>query len=327
MRDIKVSVLMSVYNESKNEIALSIQSILNQTLSDIEFIIVNDNPNNIEISNILEYYRNIDERIIIIENEVNLGLAMSLNKAANVARAPFLARMDADDISELTRLSKQYEVMIENDYDLTCTNYSFIDEKSNYIERKANYYTSKQIEDLLPLDNVIHHPTVMVKKIIFKKLNGYRNFLSAQDYDLWLRFHFEGCRFYMLEDILLKYRIRDNSVSLRNRSQQICTITYIRNQYLKKLREGEDNYSYNSYLYYLDKKKYLNKKKNYKVNYYFDILVKSQELLEEKKYFIILLLKLKVFLRCDVLRNDYISKNKMKLYLIFKNVILFKFRY
>lgn len=131
----------------------------------------------------------------------------------------------------------------------------------------------------------------------------------------------------MLEDILLKYRIRDNSVSLRNRSQQICTITYIRNQYLKKLREGEDNYSYNSYLYYLDKKKYLNKKKNYKVNYYFDILVKSQELLEEKKYFIILLLKLKVFLRCDVLRNDYISKNKMKLYLIFKNVILFKFRY
>lgn len=315
----KVSVLMSVYNESEEEISLSIESILNQTLKDIELIIVNDNPINNELNYILDYYRKLDNRIVLIKNEVNLGLALSLNKASNIAKAPFLARMDADDISNLTRLSKQYEIMKTEDYDLTCTNYSFIDEKSNYIERKVENYSSEQINNLLPLDNVIHHPTVMMKKIIFKELKGYRNFLSAQDYDLWLRFHFKGCKFYMINEKLLKYRIRSESVSLRNRAQQVSTITYIRNQYLKRLKTGKDAYSYSSYLKYLEKGNSLDVENNKGVNYYFNLLVKAQDRFDRKEYIKGLLLKLKVFLRCRILRKEYISKIKMKAYLNLMN--------
>ena len=97
-----ISVLISIYKEPEVYIAEAVKSILNQTLSDIEIIIVNDNPQRKEIKGFVSSFN--DERIIFIQNEKNLGLALSMNKAAEYATAPYLARMDADDIAEPERL-------------------------------------------------------------------------------------------------------------------------------------------------------------------------------------------------------------------------------
>lgn len=94
----KVSVLMSVYNETLNELAESIDSILNQTYKLFEFIIVNDNPTREDLKEILINYQNKDNRIKIIESKENIGLAMSLNKAFDISTGNILVRMDADDM-------------------------------------------------------------------------------------------------------------------------------------------------------------------------------------------------------------------------------------
>src|SRR5690625_5021214 len=248
----KVSILMSVYNESLDELKQSVNSILHQTFKDFEFIIINDYPKRKDIREFLEKLERLDERVIIIYNDENIGLALSLNKGIEKAKSPYIARMDADDISHKDRISIQYKTIINNEYDLICTNYEFINAKSKVLNRGAKLYTSKEISDKLPFANVIHHPTVMLKKETLEKMGGYRNFDCAQDYDLWLRMLESNKTFYMLPDKLLKYRIRDSSVSVSKRVEQTYTLIYIRDLYIQRMKKGIDNYTYNNYKTYLE---------------------------------------------------------------------------
>lgn len=103
----KISVIMSTFNEKLEWVKEAIDSIINQTYRNIEFIIIVDNPNNIELKNMLEQYCIEDDRIKIIVNEFNIGLVKSLNKALKICSGEFIARMDADDISVKYRLEKQ----------------------------------------------------------------------------------------------------------------------------------------------------------------------------------------------------------------------------
>ena len=102
------SVLMSTYNETTKELDESINSILQQTYSNFEFLIINDNPNNYELEKTLKSYK--DSRIKIIHNEENLGLVKSLNNGLKYCNGQYVARMDADDISCPSRIQdeKQY---------------------------------------------------------------------------------------------------------------------------------------------------------------------------------------------------------------------------
>ena len=95
----KISVIMSVYSERVDWIRKSIDSILNQTYSDFEFIIVNDKPDKEENAQLLEEYAARDSRIKVLTNEENIGLTKSLNKAFALAEGEFIARMDADDMA------------------------------------------------------------------------------------------------------------------------------------------------------------------------------------------------------------------------------------
>ena len=96
MREL-ISVIMSVYNETNIDLLLSINSILNQTYENLEFIIVDDNPDNKRIKEVLD--QQTDPRIKIIYNKANMGLVFSLNEALKHVNGEFVARMDADDIS------------------------------------------------------------------------------------------------------------------------------------------------------------------------------------------------------------------------------------
>ena len=105
-----ISVIMSVYN-GESYLKDSIDSILNQTFNDFEFIIVNDNSNDSSKEIILSY---ADERIIYLENKQNIGLASSLNKAIKKAKGIFIARMDDDDISYADRFRLQVDFLESN---------------------------------------------------------------------------------------------------------------------------------------------------------------------------------------------------------------------
>lgn len=255
-----VSVLMSIYNETLNEIHQSMDSVLSQSFSDFEVIVVLDRPDYEEALVLLQEYVQTDNRVRLLINEKNIGLAMSMNRAAEYALGDYLLRMDADDICLPGRFQLEYESISKGEYDLVCGNYEFIDVDGNLLPRKVTVYTDRQLERLLPLRNVIHHPTVIMTTETFRKVGGYRNYLCAQDYDLWLRMKCAGVRMHMLPEKMIQYRIRPDATTSQKRYKQYCTIEYIRSLY--RQNEKMVGYSYSAYMDYLEQRGANNPKSN-----------------------------------------------------------------
>lgn len=241
-----ISVIMSIYNESQEYVKESVDSILNQSFNAFEFIIVVDNPN-ID-KQIKDYLNTLPSNVVVIYNQVNIGLAMSMNKAASVAKGKYLARMDADDISQRDRLKIQFEEMENNGYDMTCTYTECINEQGKIMD----IHPLKTKIQCLPYMCTVKHPTVMMKKETFDSVGGYRNFPCAQDYDLWLRFIEKNISMHYIDLPLLKYRIRKNSISGANFPKQQYTAWYIQNLYREWKKTGKDSFSEDNYKNYLD---------------------------------------------------------------------------
>jgi len=248
-----ISVLMSVYNETLDEIRQSIDSVLCQSYTDFELIVVLDQPKYAEGLALLNEYAQKDSRVIVLVNEKNIGLALSMNYAAEHAKGEYLLRMDADDICMPDRFQLEYDAICGSEYGLVCGNYDFIDENGNLLPQKPTLYTDKQLSVLLPYRNIIHHPTVIMTAKIFHEVGGYRNYPCAQDYDLWLRMKCAGCKMHMLPDKLIQYRVRQASITTQKRYKQSCTGEYIRMLYHQKNRMS--GYTYEGYLAYLNKRR------------------------------------------------------------------------
>lgn len=230
-----ISVLTSVYNESPQEICQAIRSIQEQTYPDWELILVNDNPKQEEMSRLLSSLTAQDSRIRLLTNPKNLGLARSMNRAAAAARGTYLARMDADDISAPTRLEEELSLLIRENCGLVCCCFQTIDDQGKILCQNSPYYTPRQLHLLLPYQNIIHHPTVLMKKELFFQAGGYRPYPCAQDYDLWLRFLNMKVKMAMHRHPLLFYRIRAKSTTGQRRYLQALTLNYLR----KAFREGQ----------------------------------------------------------------------------------------
>ena len=253
----KLSVIMSVYNETEEDIIKSIESIKNQTFSDFEFLIIIDDPQRESLKSALE---SMDSRIRVYVNEENIGLALSMNKAASLSAGKYLARMDADDISLIERFEKEVCILDSNRFDFVCTGYTLINEDDIEIGVFSPHYSDEEVVKLLPYDNTIHHPTVMFSKRVFDKVGGYRNFPCSQDYDLWLRMVEHGVKVHYIDEVLFKYRIRQQSISEKNKVKQITTWWYIQELYRQRKKEGNDSFSVDNYNEYLLKQKVYDKK-------------------------------------------------------------------
>lgn len=235
IKEQKISIIMSVYNEPIGMICQSIDSLLSQTYKDFELIIVDDNPENFQIKELLLKYKEDDKRVICIFNEINIGLANSLNKALGMAKYDFIARMDADDIAVECRLEKQLEYM--NTYshvDFIGANTLFIDETNERIERNNKITTNyKNIKRTLPYYNTFCHPTWFFKRKVSDEIGGYRGFPCAQDYDFALRALEQGFILENMNEVLLYYRVRENSISTSKKIQQYRMAMLIRKMYKK----------------------------------------------------------------------------------------------
>lgn len=181
----KISVIMSVFNGEKY-LKEAVESILNQTYSNFEFIILNDASTDNTKNILLEFD---DPRIIIIENFENLGLTRSLNKALKLARGEYIARMDADDISHPLRFEKQVNFLDRNKKCLVVGTFMcLIDDNGRKYGVSGQYEKSEDIKNRLLIQNEIGHGSTMLRRLALEQAGYYNeNFLYAQDYDLWLR--------------------------------------------------------------------------------------------------------------------------------------------
>lgn len=209
-----VSVIMSTYNEKIEWVKESIESILNQSYKNLEFIIILDNPKNFHLKELLYEYRKKDTRIKIIVNKENLGLVKSLNIALNYCSGEYIARMDADDISVRDRLLIQKNYLEKYKLDLLFSSTINIDESGLEIGRtNPDELSVEEVKKSLEEGNISTHPTWFVKKEVYKKLSGYRDVPYCEDYDFILRCLFFGFRIGMINQNLLMYRVRSNSIT------------------------------------------------------------------------------------------------------------------
>jgi len=213
MKDIKpkVSVIMPVFNDFKY-LRKAINSILCQTYSNFELIIVNDGSN-IKVKKIINEYKKY-KKIKVIINKKNLGLATSLNKGIRICKGEYIARMDADDYSFKKRLSTQVEFLNQKK-NISILGSDAIIERNIQNKFKKNYITNlpscnRDIKYNLLFKNPIMHSSVMFRKYFIKKIRGYdSNYLRCQDYELWLRAR-KNFEFFNLKKVLIKYRSKSN---------------------------------------------------------------------------------------------------------------------
>lgn len=202
---------MSVYNSEKY-LREAIESILNQSFTEFEFIIINDGSADNSLQ-IIESYK--DERIVLI-NQNNTGLAKALNIGIEKSRSNFIARMDADDISLPDRLQKQYEFLLQNpEYVVVGSNAIIIDNLGNYVHTSSQAISDVEAKQDLP-NTPFFHPSVMYLKEIFFKAGKYcEAMIKGQDTVLFNRMAKFG-KFYNIPDSLIKYRIVPTANSARS---------------------------------------------------------------------------------------------------------------
>ena len=232
-----ISVLMSVYNEPLEWIRQSIDSILAQTYSDFEFIIVNDNPTSAELCKFLSDFKNKDSRIKVITNPENLGLTKSLNIGLEQCRGKYIARMDADDISLPERFEKQVEFLDCSPGIGVCGSYAnMIDENNNIIGRFKLQSKSEDLKNAICFLVPFVHPTVMMRREIILKNYYDEKCIIAQDYNLWLKLS-ETTLFYNIPEVLFDYRIHANqSKQKAGEKQSSLSMNYTDHICVEKLR-------------------------------------------------------------------------------------------
>ncbi len=201
----KISVVMPVYNEEKF-LEKAIESILNQTFTDFEFIIIDDGSID-DSSKIIKSFN--DTRIKFFQSE-NKGMVNQFNFGIVNSSSPLIARMDADDIAEENRFEIQLNTLLEHpEIQVIGSNVLFIDENDSPICEKRYPEFHKEIEFMMPIESSVCHPSVIIRKEIFDKIGFYKSdYDYAADHELFLNLVYHGYKFYNVQQTLLKYRPR-----------------------------------------------------------------------------------------------------------------------
>ena len=212
----RVSVVTSVHN-GEAYLEECIDSILNQTFQDFEYIILNNGSTD-RTAEILKRYT--DPRLRIIHQE-NLGIARSLNKGIALSNSDMIARLDADDYSLPQRLEKQITFMEEHPEVVLCgSRFKELIGKETFDQQVLFIENDKDIRKTVSCFNPFSHSTVMIRKKAFTESGGYnKNFEYGQDYDLWVRMLNSG-KARILKEELSVVRLSEQSTSHENIRKQ-----------------------------------------------------------------------------------------------------------
>jgi len=204
---------MATYN-GERFITEAIDSILNQTVSNLELIIVDDGSADATAQRIQSY---TDNRIIYLKKDRNSGIADSLNIGIQKAKGKYIARMDDDDVALPNRLELQLEAFNKNENLIVCGTNVWL---QNGAKERKNPETHKDILLQMLFENPITHPSVMMKKEVLWKHPYNPEKVPSEDYDLWSRLLWEG-EFYNIQKPLLHYRSHEMSETTKRRKEQL----------------------------------------------------------------------------------------------------------
>lgn len=200
----RISVIMGVHNGA-HSLERAVDSILNQSFSDFEFIICDDRSTD-ETYNLLVELRKKDNRIVVLKNTQNLGLSATLNRCIDIAQGTYIARMDDDDISHYDRFSKQIEFLDSH------PEIAIVGCRRNTFDKQGVWATTDVEGELTRADvfsgRFFTHPTVMVRKDDLVSVGCYTvspRTMRGQDFDLWCKMYANGFRGFILHDVLFDY--------------------------------------------------------------------------------------------------------------------------
>lgn len=224
------SVILPIYN-GMEYIHDSISSILGQTYSELELIILDDGSTE-DIKSIISLFN--DNRIKFFSRE-NKGLGATLNELVSKAKYDLIFRMDADDIAHASRIHKQMEFMENNpDVVLSGSQINFFNEHGKIKAREFPVSHEVILEDLLKSKFSICHPSIVFRKNIFNKIGGYETDGAGEDLDFFLRMSLHG-RLANVDEILLDYRIHEKSLN-------ITKVEELENGYINAINRYRNNY-------------------------------------------------------------------------------------
>ncbi len=210
-----VSVVMPVFN-GERFIAKAIESILNQTLKNFEFIIVNDASTDKSLE-IISKYKKKDQRIRLIDNKRNIHMSLSLNLGINQAKSDLIARMDQDDIAFPNRLKIEHTFMKSHPKVAIVGSDIVTIDQFDQVTGKRTYQTkSDSLKKTMLRYSPFAHPTVMMRKKVFEQMGGFDpEMVPCEDTEFWFRLGSKH-EFASIPNFLLKYRVAVNSLSHTN---------------------------------------------------------------------------------------------------------------
>src|SRR5579872_359540 len=214
-----LSVVLPVYNAARFLMS-ALDSILSQDFREFECIAINDGSTD-QSPCLLEEYQKRDPRVRVVHQR-NIGLVETLNRGISLARAPLIARMDADDICLPGRFMTQMQYFKgRNDLGVLGGQIQLIDERGHLLRTVDYPAGGKELELFLYRGSPVAHPAVMLRKVAVQEAGLYRRaFKHAEDYDLWLRVHEAGYAIENLKVPLIGYRQHTENVSVVHRREQ-----------------------------------------------------------------------------------------------------------
>jgi len=202
---IDVSILMSVYIKEKPAfLDAALFSIVNQSLSPKEIVIVEDGPLTTDLYQVIDYYTSLSKKenaisIRVIRLETNKGLGIALQKGLQECHSQIIARMDSDDIAKRDRIAKQFHFMESHPNVAVCGgNIEEFSDDSDVVRVKTMPIDYPAVLKYARYRNPVNHMTVMFRKEIVEQVGGYHDIKQLEDYDLWIRILARG---YIIENI------------------------------------------------------------------------------------------------------------------------------
>ena len=214
----KVSVLTSIYNTNHEHLREMIESVLNQTFRDFEFLILNDSPENVELDSIVKSYK--DKRIVYMKNAKNMGISGSRNKLLHLAKGEYLAILDHDDVCMPDRLKREVEFLDSHpDVGVVSAWVRVFGTRSAIWQ---NPETDYEIKSLLTNQCAMWHTAAMIRRsVLFDNEIEYESYFSpAEDYRLWTRL-MDVTNFYNIPDVLVRYRWSGDNTSIHQKHRMM----------------------------------------------------------------------------------------------------------
>ena len=226
-----ISVLMPAFNVEKY-IAAAIESILNQSFTNFELIVLNDGSSD-GTAKIIDSYLDLRMKKVFLSK--NQGLVSARNSLVSMAQGRYIAFLDSDDLADPKRLELQLQYLESNNLDLCGTDHWVLQQKTGKIKRSKQRHSDADIRAMISVCSPLCNPSVMGRAEVFKKTLYLPGSDGAEDYAMWVNLALEGCKFGNVPNKLITYRVHANQISQVQNSKVNSIFDRCRAKYLNSL--------------------------------------------------------------------------------------------